>query len=138
MRHLAIVLLVALAGCSTVPRPPSGTVHHVVLCWLKQPGNAADRDRIIDASRTFADIPGVLSVSAGEAIPSERPIVDDSFDVAILLTFANAADLAAYLAHPEHIRARDEILVPRVAKILVYDFTDRIPDRDATLTHATN
>ena len=100
-------------------------VHHVVLCWLKDSGNAAQRQRIIEASRAFRRIPGVQTVHAGEPVISDRPIVDDSFDVAITLSFADAAALATYLDHPDHRRAADEVLRPLVERIVVYDFQDR-------------
>ena len=100
-------------------------VHHVVLCWLKDSGNAAQRQRIIEASRAFRRIPGVQTVHAGEPVISYRPIVDDSFDVAITLSFADAAALATYLDHPDHRRAADEVLRPLVERIVVYDFQDR-------------
>jgi hypothetical protein len=50
--------------------------------------------------------------------------VDDSFDVAISVTFADQEAMRAYLAHPLHQRARDEILLPMVEKIVVYDFQE--------------
>lgn len=104
------------------PEPAAPRVHHVVVCWLTQPGDAAARRRIIEASEAFAAIPGVLEVSAGEPVASDRPIVDDSFDVAITMTFANQAALDAYLAHPDHRRANAEVLAPLVKKVIVYDF----------------
>lgn len=111
--------------CVRLQRPPEPAVprvHHVVVCWLMQPGDAAARRRIIEASEAFAEIPGVLAVSAGEPIESDRPIVDDSFDVAITMTFASQAALDAYLVHPDHRRANAEILAPIVEKVVVYDF----------------
>ncbi len=107
-----------------LPEPAIRRVQHVVVCWLKQPGDAAARRRIIEASQAFAAIPGVLEVSAGEPIESDRPIVDDSFDVAITIEFASQAALDAYLAHPDHRRANAEILAPLVKKVVVYDFQE--------------
>ena len=106
------------------PEPAIPRLHHVVVCWLKQPGDAAARRRIIEASEALAEIPGVLQVSAGEPIESDRPIVDDSFDVAITITFASQAAFDAYLAHPDHRRANAEVLAPLVERVVVYDFCD--------------
>jgi len=122
MKHLFILLLaLALTGCTTCPQRRE-TVHHIVLCWLKEPGSAAQRLQVIETSRTFAGIPGVLSVTAGEVIESDRPIVDDSFDVAITMTFASKEDMQAYLVHPSHTVAVKEVLMPLASKITVYDF----------------
>ena len=65
---------------------------------------------------------GVLTVSAGEPIESERKIVDDSFDVAILIRFASRADMQRYLDHPVHRAAVQKVIAPLTRKILVYDF----------------
>lgn len=99
-------------------------VHHIVLCWLKDPGNADQRQQIIEVSHFFRQIPGVIDVRAGKAVESDRDIVDDSFDVAITVSFANEKDMKAYLAHPIHQKASKETLMPIVKKIVVYDFSE--------------
>jgi hypothetical protein len=124
MRRIAIILLTALAGCATFQDAERGKVHHVVLCWLKDSGNPVRRHRIAEVSRSFSNIPGVLDVRVGEVLESDRDIVDDSFDMAIILSFADTRHLADYLAHPIHQKAQREILLPIVDKIVVYDFTE--------------
>jgi len=120
-----LVLTLTAAGCRTGSHKSSaGAVHHVVVCWLREAGNAEARDRIIRASQDFSDIPGVLSVKAGTMLPSERPIVDSTFDVAIVLVFPDEETMKKYLVHPRHQRAVREILQPLVKKILVYDFVE--------------
>ena len=81
---LALILLLPL-GCTSIQQTErEQAIQHVVLCWLKEPGNAAHRARIMEVSKTFRSIPGVLEVRVGEVIASDRAIVDDSFDVARL------------------------------------------------------
>ena len=99
---------------------------HAVLVWLKEPGNTEHRRAIIMASGSFKAIPGVVDVKAGEVVTSERDIVDDSFDVGIYLYFNTLADMRSYLIHPAHKSAVEDILLPLVDKIVVYDFYDRI------------
>ena len=70
------------------------------------------------------DIPGVLNAQAGQVIMSDREIVDDSFDVGILIVTKNQEDLQKYLDHPIHQQAKKEVLLPLVERILVYDFMD--------------
>lgn len=64
-----------------------GSVEHVVVVWLKDPGNPTARRRIIDASQVLRSISGVMSLKAGTMIPSQRPVVDSSFDIALSVTF---------------------------------------------------
>ena len=98
----------------------SGVVH-VVLCWLKEPRNADAAAEVIRVSRQLRDIPGVLSLVAGPPLPSDRPLVDDSFDVGIVMSFANPETLAAYLNHPEHVRRVTEKLQPLCGQIRIHD-----------------
>jgi hypothetical protein len=53
---------------------------------------------------------------------SDRDIVDDSYDVGILIVTKNENELQKYLDHPIHQKAKKDVLVPLVDKILVYDF----------------
>ena len=119
-----------LAGCFSSKlglKPKEETestkrIHHFVLCWLKEPGNLDHRRQIIEASKTFRKIPSVLEAQAGTAVRSDRSIVDDSFDVGILIVVRDKDSLSSYLEHPLHQKAKKEILLPLVDKILVYDF----------------
>jgi heme-degrading monooxygenase HmoA len=99
-------------------------VQHIVICWLKTPGDRAAAERLANASRKFAEIPGVLDVRAGQVLKSDREIVDSSFDVAVILTFESHFALADYLNHPAHKKAVKDTLRPLTAKIVVYDFVE--------------
>jgi hypothetical protein len=115
-------------GCDDDDSSDDAQVHHIVLLWQKLPGNPTHRKQLIEASQQFADIPGVKSVSAGRAVLSDRDIVDDSFDVALILSFEDKAALQKYLDHPDHQQAVTDTLQPLVEKIVVYDFIE--PYRD--------
>ncbi len=99
-------------------------VVHVVLVWLKEPGNLEHRQRIIEISREFETIPGVIDVSVGEVVPSDRPIVDDSFDVGLYLTFSSVEAMNTYLADDRHQQALREVFRPLSERYIVYDFQD--------------
>ena len=124
MKHLLLLTLLASTGCAGLGALQDGALQHVVLVWLKDAGNAEQRARIIEVSKSFRDIPGVLDVQAGKAVASERDIVDDSFDVGILVVVPDERRLAEYLAHPIHQRAKNDVLLPLVEKILVYDIRE--------------
>ena len=123
MKYLIGSILLCSFGCITVQDVENKrAIQHVVLCWLKEPGNAEHRNQIIEISKTFRKIPGVLEVRVGRVIKSDRAIVDDSFDVGILVIVPDAKRLQEYLDHPIHQDAKRDILLPLVKKVLVYDF----------------
>ena len=120
MRYLiSIFALITLTACSVQTKAP---IHHLVFVWLKDSGNETQRQEIIDVSKSFREIPGVKSLEVGPVISSERKIVDDSFDLGILITFDNVAEMNAYIEHPDHKEAVKNKLKPLVKKIVVYDF----------------
>ena len=129
MRHRAwldapasLLLCIILLGCTVPGTKPERTLEHIVVVWLKEPGNPAHRQTIIEASEVLRTIPGVRSLKSGTVVPSERAIVDSSFDVALIVSFADHAALDTYLAHPLHVTLVDETLKPLVARIRVFDF----------------
>ncbi len=125
MKNLLLsVLAVALSACATTSPPaPSGSVDHVVLIWLKRPGNAADRQAVQAASEELRAIPGIRFLSHGTPLPSDRPVVDDSFDVGLVMRFDSAAALQAYEQHPLHVEKVAKVLKPLSRKIVVHDIT---------------
>jgi hypothetical protein len=119
---LASLAGLALVSCASIaPAPKSGSVDHIVLVWLKRPGNAADRQALRQAAEDLKAIPQVKSISHGPALASERPIVDDSFDVGFVMRFDSPADLHAYETHPLHVAKVNAVLKPLTKKIVVYD-----------------
>ncbi len=124
--HIIIFVSFLLPACQQGKGYPDHTskVHHVVVCWLNEPGNEEARRKVIDVSKGFSTIPGVINVRAGRVIPSEREIVDSSFDVAIYLSFENEQKLFEYLNHAIHKKAVEKTLKPLVRKVVVYDFIE--------------
>lgn len=121
--HTALLAVVFLASCATIAPPAKpGSVDHVVLVWLRQPGNADDKQTLVELGNQLRTIPGIRFLDSGTALPSERPIVDDSFDIGFVMRFDSPAALENHAVHPKHVKARDELL--RLSrKILVYDIT---------------
>ncbi len=122
---LLTTLLVACVLClnpAVQANGDSSTLEHVVIVWLKEPGNLAHREKIITESQILKSIPGVMSLHIGAVVPSERAIVDSSFDVALIVSFTDRAAQQTYITHPTHIKLLEETLKPLVEKIVVYDF----------------
>ena len=122
MKHLFLLTLLSAIGCTGLGSRHDGALQHVALIWLKDAGNVEQRQKIIEVSTSFRDIPGVIQVQSVKAVASVRSIVDDSFDVGILVVVPDERRLAEYLAHPIHQWAKKDVLMPLVAKVLVYDF----------------
>ncbi len=122
---LVLAAALSLASCAPTLAPPAarGTVDHVVLMWQKRPGNAADRQEIIAACDKLRVIPGAIFLDTGTALPSDRPVVDDSFDVALLVRFTSADAMKSYLTDPRHVAQLNAVLKPKTSRILVYDIT---------------
>ena len=112
-----------LAGCASLPSlSAAGGIDHVVFVWLKNPGSAKDRQTLVEKSRELAaSIPQIRSFHWGTAITSTRPVVDDTFDLALVMSFADRAALEAYENYPDHKRAARDVLRPLARKIVVYD-----------------
>ena len=95
---------------------------HIVICWLKDPGNINHRQKLVEAAKTFRSIPGIVNVETGCALPSNRPQVDSSYDIAVVITFKDEEALNQYQTHPLHQKAIKDVLAPFVSKFVVYDF----------------
>ena len=128
MYWLVLSLVIWGLGCASNRASHNATapVSHVVVCWLKSPGDAAARRELIEASHAFqGKIPGLIQIYTGEPLPSTRPVVDTSYDVAVTMVFRDEAALRNYEKSPTHQKAVKETLQPLVAKLVIYDFADR-------------
>ncbi len=119
---ISAAVSLALASCAAIaPSAPAGSVDHVVLVWLKRPGNSQDRKALRDAGDELRSIPGIRLLDHGTALPSARPVVDDSFDVGFVMRFDSKEALEAYEQHPLHQKKVADTLAPLSRKIVVYD-----------------
>jgi D-alanyl-D-alanine dipeptidase len=106
----------------TVSVSDRGQIEHVVLVWLNRAGSSQDRATLIKATKNLRKSTGLIrAIRQGTAVPSERPMVDDSFDLALFMRFANRRDLAAFESHPAHLQAKKEVLQPLARKVVIYD-----------------
>src|ERR1041384_4807503 len=122
---VALAITLFLSGCATAPQPAkAGKLYHVGLVWLKEPGNAEHRQRIIEAAHSFArEIPEVQFLSVGQALPKVSSWHDDSFDVCFVMRLEDKAAMDRYAKNPVHQKAAQEVFLPLSQKILFYDFT---------------
>lgn len=118
----SLIFLVLMLTVAVSHGQEDTRVSHVVVVWLKEPGNTQMREQFINASRALETLPGVLSRHVSAVIPSDRPKVDDTFDVAVTVTFKNAAALKNYMQNQKHKDMLNKQLKPLVNRIVVYNF----------------
>jgi hypothetical protein len=115
-----ISLLLVVAACA--PVGVKAPVNHVVLVWLQADTAPEVREQIIEGSKALRSIPGIRDLQVGTAIPSERPIVDDSFSIGLYMRFDSVEGMNAYLTDPRHVQFVDTWVKPHLEKLVVYDF----------------
>ena len=122
---LALVAAIFFTGCATASKQAkAGKFYHVGLVWLKEPGNAEHRQKIIAAAHSFArEIPEVEFLSVGQTLPKTSQWTDASFDICFVMRLEDKAALDRYGKHPVHEKAAKEVFLPLSQKILFYDFT---------------
>ena len=122
---VVLTLAAFISGCATAPKPAQvGKLYHIGLVWLKEPGNAEQRQKIVAAAHAFArEIPEVQILSVGQALPNKASsYVDSSFDICVVMQFEDKAAMERYNQHPVHQRAARDAFLPLSKKILFYDF----------------
>jgi len=127
MKKILVLVQIVLLGffssfSSSVLAEGNKKITHVVMVWLKQPGNEADKTAFIKASEELNKLPGIISRHVGVVKASDRSIVDDTFDVAVTVTMKNKAALDAYLNHPKHKKILKEQIKPLTNRVVAYDF----------------
>ncbi len=123
-RTLFLIGAIAISGITSVFAEDQKQVTHVAMVWLKDAGNEQARRQFIEASQQLNDLPGIVHRHVGVVMPSDRKIVDDSFDVAVTVTLKNRQALQEYLNHPRHKKVLHEAIKPLVKRIVAYDFSD--------------
>jgi len=99
-------------------------ISHVVIFWLKPANLEEGRRKILeDARNELSRIEGVRHLGAGAPIPTDRKVVDTSYQVALTMQFEFESQLQAYQTHPIHQKFLKECVQPFVEKIVVYDFS---------------
>lgn len=95
---------------------------HVVIFWT-DPANPKAADELIEgADRYLKPIPGALHFHIGRMATSHRPVVDQTYQVALNLTFESRQAQDAYQVHPLHIEFVEQVFKRVCKRVVVYDF----------------
>ncbi len=95
---------------------------HAVFFWTDKPHGEA-RDKLLAAARELLTrIPGPVEFRSGLALPSSRGVVDDSFAVALALTFPDRDTMMAFRQHPLHTKFVEEYVLKLSTRRVAYEF----------------
>ena len=97
---------------------------HVVIFWTK-PENPKAADELFAGMHYYLKrIPGVLQFHVGRMLRSDRPVVDQTYQVALNVVFPDKKTQDAYQVHPLHLEFIEKVFKPNCSKVVVYDFED--------------
>lgn len=95
---------------------------HVVIFWT-DPANPKAADELLAGCHEYLkDIPGVLHYHAGKMVGSPRPVVEQTYQVALNLVFPDKATQDAYQIHPRHVEFVEKVFKKLCRRAVVYDF----------------
>ena len=95
---------------------------HVVIFWIKPENPSAAEELIAGANRFLKPIPGIIAFHVGRMAPSPRPVVDQSYQVALNVMFTDKKAQDDYQTHPLHVEFVEKVFKPNCARVVVYDF----------------
>ena len=95
---------------------------HIVIFWTDPAQPTAADELIAGAQKYLKPIPGVMQFHIGKMVPSHRAVVDQSYQVALNLTFQDKKTQDDYQAHPLHVEFLEKVFKRVCKKVAVYDF----------------
>ena len=95
---------------------------HIVIFWTDPEIPTAADDLIAAANKYLKPIPGVLHFHVGKMARSHRPVVDQTYQVALNLTFPDKKTQDDYQVHPQHVEFVEKVFKRVCKRVVVYDF----------------
>jgi hypothetical protein len=95
---------------------------HLVIFWTDPAIKEAADQLIAGANRYLKPVPGITFFHVGKMQPSHRPVVDQSYQVALNVVFQSKQAQDDYQTHPLHLEFVEKVLGPICHKVVVYDF----------------
>lgn len=77
---------------------------HAVYFYLKNSDSEADRNALYAGLKTLATIPDISTSFVGPPAETRRPVIDSSYDLAMVSVFADKAAHDVYQEHPTHLQ----------------------------------
>jgi hypothetical protein len=122
----AKALIVAKTACGPPPCQQNSSTtamfSHIVIFWT-DPANPKAADELIAGAKQYlTGIPGIERFHVGKMVASHRPVVDQSYQVALNLTFTSKQAQDDYQTHPQHIEFVEKVFKHTCKRALIYDF----------------
>lgn len=95
---------------------------HIVVLWADPAKPNAAEEILAAANRLLKNIPGVVEFHAGKMVGSPRPVVEQTYSVALNVLFTSKQAEAEYQTHPQHVEFVTHFLKPLTKKVVIYDF----------------
>ena len=95
---------------------------HIVIFWTDPANPKAADELLAGAEKYLRPIPGALHFHAGKMASSHRPVVDQTYQVALNLIFPDKKTQDDYQTHPLHLEFVNTVLKKTCQKVAVYDF----------------
>jgi heme-degrading monooxygenase HmoA len=95
---------------------------HVVIFWTDPAQPEAVEKLIAGANQYLKGLPGMLHFHVGKMARSARPVVDQSYQVALNTVFASQQAQDDYQVHPQHIEFVEKVFKQVCTKVVIYDF----------------
>ena len=97
---------------------------HIVIFWIKPDVEDAEKRLVDGLNHYLPDSPGVILMHVGRGAPSDRPVVDQSYQVALNITFKNKIVQDEYQVHRQHVEFVEKVFKQVCDRVVVYDFGD--------------
>jgi hypothetical protein len=95
---------------------------HIVVFWTDPQKPQAADELVAAATKYLQPVPGIVHFHVGKMAPSHRPVVDQSYQVALNIVFANKKAQDDYQGHPAHNEFVEKAFKPNCVRCVVYDF----------------
>jgi len=95
---------------------------HVVIFWTDPANPTAADELIAGAKKYLAPLPGIVHFHVGNMAAGHRPVVDQSYQVALNVVFDSKQAQDDYQVHPLHLEFVEKVFKPVCKKVVVYDF----------------
>jgi bifunctional ADP-heptose synthase (sugar kinase/adenylyltransferase) len=97
-------------------------IHHVYF-WLKNAGNAADRDKLIEGLNKLSKVKTIKSFHIGKPADTHRDVIESSYAVSWCVFFDKDTEQASYQTDPIHLKFVEDYSA-LWQKVIVYDSVD--------------
>jgi len=95
---------------------------HIVIFWTDPAKPNATEELVAGAEKYLRPISGLRLFHVGRMASSHREVVDQSYQVALNLTFDTKQAQDDYQVHPLHIEFVEKVFKPNCQRAVIYDF----------------